>query len=55
MSKYQEYISYINNTGGNPSIENFDEDWQPVGEMVRSNLKREGIIIEIDGKIKLTP
>jgi hypothetical protein len=40
-----KYVDYINNTGQQPlSIEAFDEDWEPIGPMVRSELEREGYI-----------
>ena len=40
-----EYVYYINNTGLKPlPIEKFDEDWEPVGPMVRDEMLRHGYI-----------
>lgn len=40
-----EYVDYINNTGQVPlAVEQFDEDWDPVGPMIRSELESSGYI-----------
>ena len=49
----QKYVDYIRKTGGNPSIEWFDEDWEPIGSTIRARLKEQGIISEQKGKIIL--
>ncbi len=51
-NRFVKYIDYIKNTGGNPKIEWFDEDWEPRGPTVRKDLIAAGLIIELDGKIK---
>lgn len=43
---------YIRNAGGAPSIENFDEDHEPVGPMLREFLKEAGLVWEREGKIR---
>ena len=31
---YSKYLSYIDNTGGSPTIEQFEDDWEPIGTTV---------------------
>ena len=50
----RKYIEYIRNTGGEPTLAWFDEDWEPVGPTVRADLLNEGVAEESDGKIRLT-
>jgi len=50
---FKKYIDYIKNTGGNPLISEFDEDWEPIGEIVRRDMKKANLIQEIDGRIHL--
>lgn len=47
----QKYLDYIRNTKRVPlKTEWFDEDWDPVGPMVRSQLVEAGLItVESDG------
>ncbi len=49
---YQKYLDYINNTGGEISTDAFDEDWEPIGEQIRSDLKEMGLITETDGIVR---
>jgi hypothetical protein len=53
MSKFDQYMAYIDNTGGSPTIEQFDDDWEPIGPMLRAEMKAENLIVEIDGKVKI--
>jgi len=46
-----KYLQYITNTGGCVSVENFDEDWEPIGPDVRKMLLEKGLISESAGKI----
>lgn len=56
MSQHlQEYLEYIRNAGGSPTIEQFDDDWDPIGLMVRRKMKDLNMIIEKDGKVLETP
>lgn len=47
----QEFVDYIANTGGGPTLEQFDEDWQPIGPKVRADLKAARMTVELDGRI----
>ena len=49
-----EYLEYINNTGGSPEVKWFDDDYEPIGEMVRTDMRTEGLIVQREGKIFLT-
>ncbi len=50
---FAKYMDYITNTGGNPSVEAFDEDWEPIGPILRRDMGRAKLIKEVDGKIQL--
>lgn len=52
-SIYDKYLDYIRNTGGNPTVEWFDEDWEPIGKDVRDRMYEEGLIEYVKGKIKI--
>ena len=45
------YLDYIYNAGSNCTPSRFDEDWEPVGERVRTALKDAGLIAEVKGVI----
>ena len=48
---YQQFLDYIDNTGGSPKIEEFDEDWDPIGLVIRLKLLEQKLIREEDGII----
>ena len=48
---HEKYLQYIKNTGGSPKIEEFDDDWEPIGPMVRKDMKHAGLIEEKDGRV----
>jgi hypothetical protein len=51
----QKFIDYIRNTGRVPlPVEFFDDDWEPVGPTVRSDLIDAGLITIRDDGIRLT-
>ena len=50
---YDKYIEYIKNTGGKPEVGWFDEDWEPIGPLVRNDMERAGIISIKNGHIYL--
>ncbi|MBF0102058.1 MAG: hypothetical protein HQK77_14240 [Desulfobacterales bacterium] len=50
---FKKYIDYITNTGGSPTIQQFDEDWEPIGEMVRRDMEFDGLTECKDDKIYL--
>jgi len=41
---FSRYISYIKNTGGSPRVKQFDDDWEPIGPVVRRDMLRAGLI-----------
>jgi hypothetical protein len=53
-SQYSKYIDYIKNISRPCKIEWFDDDWNPVGRMIRKEMEKLGLIIYKEGCIKLT-
>ena len=53
MKYLDQYVEYINNTGGSPTVEQFDEDWEPIGPMLRRDMLVAGLITEDNGVIRL--
>ena len=51
--KYKQYLQYIKNTGTNPDISWFDEDFEPIGPTIREEMVSANLIEEVDGKIML--
>lgn len=51
MSDFKQYLDYIENTGGNPKVEHFDEDFEPIGPMVRRDMLVNGLIREEHGRL----
>lgn len=50
-----KYCEYIRNTGQVPlTAAAFDDDWDPIGHMVRSEMDRHGLITQADGCLILT-
>ena len=52
LKKYAEYI--VNTGQAWPKIAHFDEDWEPVGPMVREQMRSAGLTLEDSGVIILT-
>ena len=51
-----KYVQYIRNTNRVPlAIAQFDDDWEPIGPMVRRDLVAEGLIVEAADGITLAP
>ena len=50
---FVKFLEYIKNAGGAPRITWFDEDWVPVGPLVRKALVWRGEVYELDGCIML--
>lgn len=46
-----DYIRYVLNTAGNVTVEGFDDDWAPVGPMVRADLIPKYVEIRDDGTL----
>lgn len=54
MSEYlKKYCEYIQNAG-NPTLEQFVEDWEPVGEMLRADLYKNNLVVQQEGRLYLT-
>lgn len=51
---HKQYLQYVINTGGYATVDNFDEDWEPIGPMLRADLMPEFIVENDGGKIVLT-
>ena len=51
---HKQYLHYVINTGGHATVANFDEDWEPIGPMLRAELFPDFIVENEDGKIVLT-
>lgn len=51
----QQFVEYIKNTGldGKLTIEQFDDDWEPIGPMVRRDMQIAKLITIWNGKITL--
>lgn len=50
----KRYVDYIKNTGAVPlPIGQFDDDWEPIGPMVRRDLVTAGLVDERDGGLYL--
>ena len=56
MSEYlKRYAQYIVNTAHDPlSNEMFDDDWEPIGPALRSDLVKAGWITQSDDGVRLT-
>jgi len=50
---FKQYLQYVINAGG-PTIEQFDDDWEPIGPRLRKQLSDEGLIDESDHSVRLT-
>lgn len=40
----KQYVDYINNTGG-VTPDQFDDDWMPIGQMIRNDMSAAGLIL----------
>lgn len=49
------YADYIRNTGRVPlSCDDFDDDWAPIGHLIRADLLSAGLVTESDDGLTLT-
>ncbi len=46
---FEQFLQYIQNTGGSPKVEQFDEDWEPIGLRVRKDMAKAGLVFEQNG------
>lgn len=44
-------LQYITNTGGTPTIEEFDDDHAPIGMRLRERMLSKGVAYESGGRI----
>lgn len=51
----RKYTDYIMNTGNRISVEDFDEDWDPIGSIVRKELVAGNYATLTDGYLSLMP
>lgn len=42
MKAFDNFLDYIDNAGGAVNTEWFDEDWEPIGPLVRRDMIAEG-------------
>ncbi|HEX2556714.1 MAG TPA: hypothetical protein VHK86_00190 [Nitrososphaera sp.] len=49
-----QYLQYVKNTGGNANINQFDDDWEPIGPMLRAELIPTYIVEGPDRNLVLT-
>jgi hypothetical protein len=49
---HKKALDYIQNAGGSPKIEWFDDDHEPIGPRLREDMKDAGLIVEKDGTVK---
>ncbi|KKM94782.1 hypothetical protein LCGC14_1194940 [marine sediment metagenome] len=49
---YKKYMNYIKNVGQRCKIEWFDNDWCPIGSIIRKELKQLNYIKENNGYIE---
>jgi hypothetical protein len=52
--RLRQYCEYISNAGGSVLISYFDEDFEPIGPKVRTDLVRAGLASQPADKIYLT-
>ncbi len=56
MTDHQKYVDYINNTGREPlPVAMFDEDWEPIGPMIRADMVKADLIQVRADSIYLRP
>lgn len=55
VSEHQkQYLQYVINTGGNATVATLDDDFDPIGPMIRRDLMPTYIVEQDDGKLALT-
>ncbi len=47
---YAKYLTYIR-LAKNPTVQEFDEDWDPIGHTLRADMTAADLIEEIDGRL----
>ena len=54
MASRRELMQYIKNTNGGATLQNFSEDWEPIGGLAWGDLSKAGLVDLVDGKVTLT-
>ena len=49
--EFDKYLKYIKNTGGEPKLSWFIADWEPIGELILSNMLKAKLIEITPGTI----
>ena len=49
--QHKKCLEYIRSAGGSPKIEWFDEDWEPIGPLLRSDMIEANLVREQNGRI----
>lgn len=52
--RFKQYLQYIVNTGGNATIASLDDDFEPIGPMIRRDAMPRYFVEREDGKLALT-
>lgn len=47
-------LEYLKNVGSDIRVNQFDDDFDPIGPSLRSQLNQKGLIVEFDGWIGLS-
>ena len=50
----KKYLEYVRNTGGQATINNFDDDWEPIGPMVRQEIIPRYVVEDANHNLVLT-
>ena len=50
----KQYLQYVINTGGNATVATLDDDYEPIGPMIRRDLMPAYIVENAAGKLELT-
>lgn len=55
VSEHQkQYLQYVVNAGGNATVATLDDDFEPIGPMIRRDLMPTFMVEQDDGKLALT-
>jgi hypothetical protein len=46
---YKKYLDYLRNAGPRVKTIHFDEDWEPIGKIIRAEMKAHGLTDESGG------
>lgn len=49
-----QYLQYVANTGGNATVATLDDDFDPIGPMIRRDIMPTFVVETPDGKLALS-